>query len=152
MSWIRMAIGGAAFVGIASVASAQAQQGGGAQEQGPAKQKQGVAGEPGAAREARMAKRVFAGIDLTEAQNAQVQKIMEKANGEMQALMPAATGGEKPAKPDDATRAKMMEISAKAQAEYRTILTADQQQIFDKNVAEIKARMDKRKQQGKDGG
>jgi hypothetical protein len=32
------------------------------------------------------------------------------------------------------------------------VLTADQQKTFDSNVAEIKARMDKRKQQGKDGG
>ena len=42
-----------------------------------------------------------------------------------------------------------MDISTKAQTEYRTILTADQQKVFDSNVAEIKARMDKRQEQGK---
>lgn len=146
-----MAIGGAAFVGIASVAGAQAPQDAGAPQQGAAKQgKEGGAGEPGAPREARMARRLFAGIDLNAAQKAQVEKIMEKTNTEMQVLMPPA-GGER-VKPDDAARAKMMEISARAQAEYRTILTADQQKTYDSNVAEVKARMDKRKQQGKDGG
>lgn len=152
MSWIRMAIGAAAFVGIASVATAQGSQTAGPPQQGTAKQgKEGVAGDPGAPREARMARRLFAGIDLTDAQKAQVEKIMEKSSAEMQALMPAPVNGER-VKPDDAARAKMMDISTKAEAEYRTILTADQQKTFDSNVAEIKARMDKRKQQGKDGG
>jgi Spy/CpxP family protein refolding chaperone len=151
MSWIRMAIGGVAFVGIASAASAQAPQDGSAPQQGAAKQgKQGGGGEPGAAREARMAKRLFAGIELTEAQNAQVQKIMEKYNAEIQALMPPVPAGEKAPKPDEATRAKMMDISARSQAEYRVVLTPDQQQIFDKNVADIKARMEKRQKQEKE--
>ncbi len=140
-----MAIGGVAFVGIASVASAQAQQGGRADQQGAGK------GGPGAAREARIAKRLFAGIELTEAQNAQVQKIMEKYNAETQTLMPNVAAGEKPAKPDEATRAKMMDISARSQVEYRAVLTPDQQKIFDKNVAEIKARMEKRQKQQKEG-
>ena len=149
MSWIRMVIGGAAFVGIATVAGAQAPQDTGTQRGAGKQGKEGVAGEPGAPREARMARRLFAGIDLTDAQKAQVQKIMEKSSAEMQALMPPAAAGAERQKPDEATRAKMMDISAKAQTEYRTILTADQQKVFDSNVAEIKARMDKRKEQGK---
>jgi hypothetical protein len=41
----------------------------------------------------------------------------------------------------------MMEMSTKSHAEYRAILTADQQTIFDKNVAEMKARMEQRQKQ-----
>lgn len=149
MSWIRMAFGGVAFVGIASVASAQAPQGGGAPQQGMAQQGQGGP----AAREARISKRLFAGIDLTEAQNAQIQKIMEKYNAERQAFMPAhppEAGGERP-KLDDATRAKMNDISTRSNAEYRAVLTADQQKVFDKNLEEIKARMEAREKQQKEG-
>jgi Spy/CpxP family protein refolding chaperone len=50
--------------------------------------------------------------------------------------------------PDDATRAKMMEIMTKSQADYRAILTTDQQKVFDKNVADLKARMQQRQRQG----
>lgn len=36
-------------------------------------------------------------------------------------------------------------------AEYRAILNADQQKIFDQNVAEMKARKEQRKKQGQAG-
>jgi len=89
---------------------------------------------------------LFVGINLTDAQKDQVQKINDKYRAERQALMPA--GGMQAGPPNDATRAKMMELSTKSQAEYRVILTADQQNIFDKNVADMKARMEQRQKQG----
>jgi hypothetical protein len=52
-----------------------------------------------------------------------------------------ATGGP----PDEATRTQMTDLRNKQSAEIRAILTADQQAVFDKNVAAVKARMDERK-------
>jgi len=49
------------------------------------------------------------------------------------------------APPDEATRAKMMDLQSKQAAEIRAILTADQQTVFDKNLAEMKEHMAARK-------
>lgn len=134
MSWIRLALAGAALVSVASVASAQGPQGG-----PPQGGQQGGRGAGGS-------RMLFNGIDLTDAQKDQVQKIMEKYRAERQALMPA--GGQQAGPPDEATRAKMMELSTKSQAEYRAILTAEQQKVFDKNIADMKERMEHRQKQG----
>ena len=82
-------------------------------------------------------------ITLTDAQKAQVKTIREKYLPKQMELRKAvqATGGP----PDDATRAQMTDLRNKQSAEIRAILTADQQAIFDKNVAAVKARMDERK-------
>lgn len=138
MSWIRLTLIGAAFVGVASVASAQGTP--------PAPPPQGgMQGGMQMGRGGGTSRMLFNGIDLTDAQKDQVQKIMEKYRAERQALMPA--GGMMQGPPDDSTRAKMMEMMTKSQAEYRAILTADQQKVFDKNVAEMKERMEQRQKQ-----
>ena len=146
MSWIRLALTGAALVSVASVASAQYPQG--APPQGaPPQGGQPGQGGPQGGRGGGMSRMLFNGIDLTDAQKDQVQKVMEKYRAERQALMPA--GGAAPqGPPDEATRAKMKELSEKSQAEYRAILTADQQKVFDKNVADMKERMEQRQKQG----
>jgi Spy/CpxP family protein refolding chaperone len=78
-------------------------------------------------------------INLTDAQKAQVKTIRDKYVPQLQELRKAsqATGGP----PDEATRAKMTDIQTKQTNEIRAILTADQQVAFDKNLAEMKARM-----------
>jgi Spy/CpxP family protein refolding chaperone len=78
-------------------------------------------------------------INLTDAQKAQVKTIRDKYVPQLQELRKAsqATGGP----PDEATRTKMMDIQTKQTTEIRAILTADQQATFDKNLAEMKARM-----------
>lgn len=129
MSWIRMAVAGVAFLGAASVSAAQAPQGAPpahGDHAGP--QKSGRGGG---------SKMLFNGIELTEAQKAQVQQISDKYRAQKEALRSA--GGQMGA-PDDAARAKMGELMNASHAEYRAILTADQQKIFDQNVAEMKAR------------
>ena len=141
MSWIRMAIAGVAFLGAASVGAAQAPQG------GPPAQ-----GEHGGMRKGGhdgMSKMLFNGIELTDAQKAQVQQIMEKYKAQHEALRPAGSQMQGP--PDDAARAKMEELMNSAHAEYRAILNADQQKVFDQNVADMKARMEQRKKQGPPG-
>ncbi len=140
MSWIRMAIG-VAFVGAASVASAQAPQG--PQGAGAPPQKGAAQGERSGGRDARMSKRLFNGIELTTAQQEQVQKISDKFAAEKQALLPA--DGERQGPADEAIRAKMLDLNTKAQVEYRAILTPEQQVVYDKNVADIKARLEQRK-------
>jgi len=129
MSWIRMAVAGVAFLGAASVGAAQAPQGAPpahGDHAGP--QKSGRGGG---------SKMLFNGIELTEAQKAQVQQISDKYRAQKEALR--SNGGQMGA-PDDAARAKMSELMNASHAEYRAILNADQQKIFDQNVAEMKAR------------
>jgi len=135
-----MAIAGVAFLGVASVAGAQAPQGGPPPQGGQEGRRMGPGG---------MSKMLFNGIQLTDAQKTQVQQIAEKYKAEREALRPA--GGQMQGPPDDATRAKMDEIRNKSNAEYRAILNADQQKIFDQNVADMKARKDQRKKQGPPG-
>ena len=82
-------------------------------------------------------------ITLTDAQKAQVKTIREKYLPQQMELrkQAQAVGGA----PDEATRAKMMDLQNKQGAEIRAILTADQQVQFDKNLAELKERMAARK-------
>jgi Spy/CpxP family protein refolding chaperone len=145
MSWIRTAIVGAAFLGVASVAGAQGPQG------GPGKEGHGEHGGPGMRRGGDQM--LFEGITLTDAQQAEIQKIRDKYRAEREALRPKGgpeggrpDGGQGGGRPqlDDATRAKMDAIRTKLQSEYRAILTPAQQAIFDKNVAEMKSHMEQR--------
>ena len=124
MKAIRIATLAAALcVGMTSVAAAQGTE--------PPQQGQG--------RGDRMGGMILKDINLTDAQKAQVKTIRDKYVPQLQELRKSvqATGGP----PDEATRTKMMDIQAKQTAEIRAILTADQQTTFDKNVAEMKARM-----------
>src|SRR6476659_7400597 len=126
MSWIKLAVAGVALCAGASVAGAQGA------PQGP----QGGP-PPGGMRGGRGMAMLFEGITLTEAQQKQVQDISEKYRGQMRELMPNGMQG---GPPDDATRAKMDDIRTKQNAEIRALLTAEQQTIFDKNLAEAKKR------------
>ena len=79
--------------------------------------------------------RLFNGITLTADQQTQVQAIRERHRSEMQALNPREN-------PDD--RAKMQQNMQTQLAEIRAVLTPDQQTQFDKNVAEMRSRMQRR--------
>jgi Spy/CpxP family protein refolding chaperone len=123
MKAIRIATLAAALcVGMTSVAAAQ-----------------GAEPPQGQGRGDRMGGMLLKDINLTDAQKAQVKTIRDKYIPQLQELRKAsqATGGP----PDEATRTKMMDIQTKQTTEIRAILTADQQATFDKNLAEIKARM-----------
>jgi Spy/CpxP family protein refolding chaperone len=123
MKAIRIATLAAALcVGMTSVATAQ-----------------GTEPPQGQGRGAAMGGMLLKDINLTDAQKAQVKTIRDKYVPQLQELRKAsqATGGP----PDEATRTKMMDIQTKQTTEIRAILTADQQATFDKNLAEMKARM-----------
>ena len=130
MSWIRLVVAGAALCAGASVASAQGTPPAGAPPQG-GPQGQGMRGGRGS-------QILFEGITLTDSQKAQVDSIGAKYRAERQKMMPNGMGG---GPPDDATRAKMMEMMDKQNAELRAILTPDQQKLFDANVEKRKQMM-----------
>ena len=133
MKAIRIATLAAALcVGMTSVAAAQSteppQQG---QSQGEARRGGGMGGM------------LLKDITLTDAQKAQVKTIRDKYVPQQMELRKAAQAVGGP--PDEATRAKMTDLQTKQAAEIRAVLTADQQAQFDKNLVEMKARMDARR-------
>ena len=82
-------------------------------------------------------------ITLTDAQKAQIKTIREKYLPQQMELRKAAqaTGSA----PDEATRTRMMDLQTRQAADIRALLTADQQAIFDKNMADMKARTEARR-------
>jgi Spy/CpxP family protein refolding chaperone len=82
-------------------------------------------------------------ITLTDAQKAQIKTIREKYAPQQLELRKSAQAVGGP--PDEATRTKIMDLQTKQAAEIRAILTPDQQATFDKNLAEMKSRMEARR-------
>jgi len=133
MNAIRIATLAAALcVGMTSVAAAQGTE--------PPKQGQGQ-GEM--RRGGGRGEWLLKDITLTDAQKDQIKTIREKYVPQQLELRKAAQAVGGP--PDEATRTKMIDLQTKQAAEIRAILTADQQVTFDKNLAEMKARMDARR-------
>jgi Spy/CpxP family protein refolding chaperone len=137
MKAIRIAaLGVALLAGSAAVAGAQAA------TQAPTQQ-----GGPGGGRRGGF-NRSLNGIELTEAQKAKVAEIDAKYAPELTAVRESMQGG------GDRAEAfkKMQAINEKRNPEVRAVLTAEQQAIFDKNLAEQKARMEQMRQGGGPGG
>ena len=113
--------------GMTSVAAAQGQP-------------EGQQGQGGMRRGGGMGGMLLKDITLTDAQKDQIKTIREKYVPMQLELRKAvqATGGP----PDEATRAKMMELQSQQAAEIRAVLTADQQKTFDHNLHELKEKMD----------
>jgi Spy/CpxP family protein refolding chaperone len=88
--------------------------------------------------------RTLNGIELTDVQKAKVAEIQAKYQPEMQAIRESMQGG------GDRAEAfkKMSELRDKMSPEIRAVLTPAQQAIYDKNVAEQKARMEQMRQGG----
>jgi Spy/CpxP family protein refolding chaperone len=84
---------------------------------------------------------LFEGMTLTDAQQSKLDSITAKYRAERQKLMPDGRQG---GPPDDAMRDKMRAMMDKQTAEIRTILTADQQKLFDANVEKRKQAMQQR--------
>jgi len=73
-------------------------------------------------------------ITLTDAQKVSVDSIGQVFRAQMPPMQQGTP-------PDSATRAKRMEIAQKQYAAVRTVLTPDQQKVFDKNLADLRAAM-----------
>ncbi len=124
---LRMAaLGVALLVGGATLAQAQA---GGAQQQGERRGGRNME---------------LNGIELTDAQKVQLEAIQKKYQPEMMSIRNDMMNG--------GDRAELMKKAAdlreKSAKDIRAILTPDQQVVFDKNLAEQRARMQQRQQQG----
>ena len=125
------ALGVALLAGSTAIASAQ----NAAPPAGPQQQ-----GGPGGGRGG--FNRTLTGIELTEAQKTKVAEIQAKYQPEMQAIRESMQGG------GDRAEAfqKMQTLRDKMSPEIRAVLTPAQQSIYDKNLAEQKARMEQMRQ------
>jgi Spy/CpxP family protein refolding chaperone len=74
------------------------------------------------------------GITLTADQQKKVDSISAAARDKMPAMTPGSP-------PDSGTRAMMRGIMQQSNADIRAVLTADQQAIWDKNLAAMRSRM-----------
>ncbi|MCY7380605.1 MAG: hypothetical protein LH467_14855 [Gemmatimonadaceae bacterium] len=83
------------------------------------------------------------GIELTDAQKSRLDEIQKKYQPEMMALRTELQNG--------VDRAELMRKSSalrdRSSADIRAILTPDQQFVFDKHTAEMKARMEQAQRQ-----
>ncbi|MEO7714554.1 MAG: hypothetical protein ABIV10_16695 [Gemmatimonadaceae bacterium] len=83
------------------------------------------------------------GIELTDAQKSRLDEIQKKYQPEMMALRTELQNG--------GDRAELMRKSSalrdRSSADIRAILTLDQQGVFDKHTAEMKARMEQAQRQ-----
>jgi Spy/CpxP family protein refolding chaperone len=83
------------------------------------------------------------GIELTDAQKVKLDEIQKKYQPEMMALRAEFQNG--------GDRAELMKKGAslreRSSAEIRAILTSDQQVVFDKHTADMKARMESAQRQ-----
>jgi Spy/CpxP family protein refolding chaperone len=132
MKAIRIAaLGVALLAGSAAVASAQAGAPAPAQQGGPGGGRGGF-------------NRSLNGIELTDAQKTKVAEIQAKYQHDLQAIRESMQGGGDRA----AAFTKMQAVRDKMNPEIRAVLTAEQQTIFDKNLAEQKARMEQMRQGG----
>jgi Spy/CpxP family protein refolding chaperone len=122
------ALGVALLAGSAAIA--------GAQNAAPAPTQQGGPGM------GRRGNQTLNGIELTDAQKAKVSEIQAKYQPEMQAIRESIQNG------GDRAEAfqKMSALRDKMTPEIRAVLTPAQQAIYDKNVAEQKARMEQMRQ------
>jgi Spy/CpxP family protein refolding chaperone len=121
MKGIRMAVLGAALVfGVTTVASAQ---GGGA------------GGQARGGGRGNQVARLMTDITVSADIQTKIDTIAAKYQAQTRELMTAGGGGQM----DDATRAKMMDLNTKRNAEIRALLTAEQAAQFDKNVAAMPA-------------
>jgi Spy/CpxP family protein refolding chaperone len=86
--------------------------------------------------------RTLNGIELTDAQKTKVAEIQAKYQPEMQTIRESMQGG------GDRAEAftKMQALRDKMSPEIRGVLTPAQQAIYDKNLAEQKARMEQMRQ------
>jgi len=80
--------------------------------------------------------RLMTGITLTDKQKASVDSIAQSFRAQMPPMQQGTP-------PDSATRAKRMEVMQKQYAAIRTVLTADQQKTFDKNLEDMRAAMNR---------
>jgi Spy/CpxP family protein refolding chaperone len=108
----------------------------------------GRRGEMGARRDSAL----FRGITLSDAQKTQIKAIRDKYRTQWASLRDQGrAGGQgdvRRQRPDSATRAQMRSLMEQQQGEVRGVLTADQQKVYDKNLASVRSRAQEHRKNG----
>lgn len=93
---------------------------------------------PGQQQQGRRREQLLNNMELTDAQKSRLDEIQKKYAPEMMSIRDAMqSGGDR-----GETMKRYATLRDRSSAEIRVILTPDQQAVFDKNLAEQKARMD----------
>lgn len=121
-----------AFLLVAASVQVEAQGGGGGGRGGG----RGMGGGGGAEMQARQRALLFEGITLSEAQTKQVDSIQAATRTKQQEMMQAAMGG---GGDRQAMMAQVQEMRAAERKAIRELLSKEQQEQFDKNVANMPA-------------
>ena len=89
---------------------------------------------------------LFRDIELTDSQKTQVKAIHDRYRSQMQALRPEGPRGrgDSATRPDSATIAQARTLMASRHADLRAVLTPEQQVAFDRNVAQVRERGERR--------
>jgi len=115
-----------AFLLVAASVQVEAQGGGGGGGRG-------MGGAGGAEMQARQRAMMFEGITLSEAQTKQVDSIQAETRTKQQGMMQSA-GGDR-----QAMMAQMQEMRTAERTAIRNLLSKEQQEQFDKNIANMPA-------------
>lgn len=117
-----------AFLLVVASVEVQAQGGGGGGR--------GMGGGGNPEMQARQRAMMFEGMTLTDAQTTQVDSIQAATRAKQQEMMQAAMGG---GGDRQAMMAQMQEMRAAERKAIRELLTKEQQEQFDKNIANMPA-------------
>lgn len=128
------ALGAALVLGLAATAEAQSGQGEKPRGDRPRAEQGGRRGNAG------MGQALLRGIELTDAQKAQLKDVHARHVDERQALRRSQGEG----RPDSTEMAAMRSLAERQAAAVRAILTPAQQATFDRNVAEVRERREER--------
>jgi LTXXQ motif family protein len=144
---IRLAALGAALVlGVSTVAAAQPPAGrarSGAVAGDTTHARRHARGARRGERGRALARDLFRGVQLSDAQRTQVQAIHKKYAEQRRTLVQqlrAETKDGQRVRPDSASRARVRSLMEQEMTELRGVLTADQQRTFDQNVAAFRDR------------
>ena len=88
---------------------------------------------------------LFRGITLTSVQRDSIAKLNAAQHSAMGQILNAHPDG---GPPDSATRAQFQALRTQHRTDLRAVLTPDQQQTFDQNVAQMRSRMEQRMRGG----
>ena len=147
-----VALGAALLIGVGA-AAAQAQTttqppaGAQAERGHDGHGKRGMRGARGGGQAGRA---LFRGIDLSDAQKAQVKSIHEKYKQQREALWKPERGTDgRRQRPDSATRVQIQSLMERQTAELRGVLTPAQQTTFDQNRDALRQRAESRMKEGR---
>ena len=151
MHRIRLAAAAVMMAGLSSVAAAQGtdstHHGG---MPGMPHGRMGMGAMGAEVQRGRMWTQLMHGIELTDAQRAQLRTIHERYRAQHDSLAPTMRPGEGQ-RPDTAAHRQMMSLMQQERGEVRAVLTPAQQATFDQNAAAMREQMEERRTERREG-